>query len=87
MPKSYATDILPLFRDRDLACMARREVMLEDPAFMCAPAGDAHFPDHANARQVFARLTDEMRPMPPDGRWPRSQIDAYADWMADGFQP
>ena len=87
MPKTYAADIKPLFRPKDLSCMARQGVLLEDPQYMCDPAGSALFPDHANARLVHARLTDEQRPMPPDGPWPQVQIDAYAAWMSDGFTP
>jgi hypothetical protein len=87
MPKSYAADIQPLFRSKDINCMGRMGVLLEEPDYMCDPAGNAAFADHAHARLVYARLTDPNRPMPPDGAWPQSQIDSYAAWMADGFHP
>ena len=87
MPKTYAADVLPLFRPTDINCMGRQGVLLEEPQYMCDPAGDYAFSDHANARHVHARLTDPNSPMPPDGAWPQSQIDTYAAWMSDGFAP
>src|SRR4051812_26050838 len=86
VPKSFAADIQPLFRAHDITCMAGQGVMLDDANFMCDPAGDTTFADHANAREVHARLTDADSPMPPDGAWPADRIATYEAWMSDGFQ-
>jgi hypothetical protein len=67
--------------------MARLDVILEGPGYMCDPAGSHAFPDHANARTVYARLTHKTRPMPPDSPWPQLQIDIYSAWMAEGSPP
>jgi hypothetical protein len=83
---TYGADIQPLFRAKDIKCMSAH-VSLNDPQYMCDPAGDGTFPDHANARLVYSRLTDPNSPMPPDGPWPPSQIATYQSWMTDGFQP
>jgi hypothetical protein len=87
MAKSYGADIKPLFRAKDIHCMSAQGISLDDPQFMCDPAGDGTFADHANARLVHSRLTDPTSPMPPDGPWPQAQIDTYESWMNDGFKP
>ena len=88
MPVLYATQILPLFRPNDIACMAGRGIPLDDFAYMSDPAGDADYPDHANARHVYGRLTGAETPqMPPDvpGRWNAAYLTLYQQWMTDGF--
>ena len=47
---SFAADILPKFRPQDVGCMESRGVPLSDPNWMTDPAGNARYPDHANAR-------------------------------------
>jgi len=81
----YAQDIRPKFRANDIACMARKNVKLDEPQWMCDPAGGRGFDDHANARRVFAALSAGF--MPPDGAWPPDWVDAYRDWMNQGFEP
>jgi hypothetical protein len=50
---------------------------------MCDPRPGNGFADHANARAVFAVLSRGS--MPPDRPWPQTQLDAYQQWMGDGF--
>lgn len=78
MAKSYAADIKPLFRPKGIACMAGQGVSLDDPAYMCYATGDGTYPDHANARLVYTRLTDVAHRMPPDGAWPQARLDTYS---------
>jgi hypothetical protein len=83
MAKTFISDILPLFRVEDLACMTPRGVKLGDADWMCEPAPGNGFEDHGNARTVFSALS--LGSMPPDRAWPRSQLDTYAEWMRSGF--
>jgi hypothetical protein len=75
-PPSYAQDIRPLFRDRDVACMAPKGVKLADPAWMTVAA---------NAQRVFDVLNAGL--MPPDGKWPDANIELFKSWMDGGRQP
>jgi hypothetical protein len=88
MPVSFATDIEPLFRPTDIACMHRFGVELNDYGYMSDATGDDTFPDHANARHVYARLTgDELPRMPMGGTfWSDEQLACFNQWMTDGFQ-
>ena len=87
MPVSFAGEIAPLFNARDVACMTRRGVKLDDYGYMADAAGDGTYPDHANARDVLARLTGDEQPQMPMGGpyWPDTQIETFKQWMADGF--
>ena len=85
MTTSYANDILPLFRPGDLACMTPKGVQLGEVQWMCDPAGNDDFDDHANARRVFAVLAAGF--MPPGRRWSQDRLDTYSAWMTDGFRP
>jgi hypothetical protein len=88
MTISFQIDILPLFRPRDIGCMADQEIFLDDYQFMSTPAGDGEFPDHANARNVLKRLEGRGgRRMPPDAPWPADRIASYSQWIAEGCQP
>jgi hypothetical protein len=85
---SFRADIVPLFRDRDLNCMRRHGVQLDDFAYMSSAVGDASFADHANARHVLARLNgSEAPPMPPDSPWPEPQITLFSDLIEEGCLP
>ncbi len=88
MPASFAADIRPLFTARDISCMARFRVALDDHGYMSAAAGDDQFPDHANARNVLAHLNGDRPPRMPMGGplWTQAQLDLYGQWMAGGFQ-
>jgi hypothetical protein len=87
MAVSFAQDIVPLFSARDMTCMSRRGVDLGDYTYMSDAAGDGNYPDHANARDVFAHLTGDAPPRMPLGApaWTDAQLDTFKQWMADGF--
>jgi hypothetical protein len=87
MPASFASDIAPLFTQSEIDCMSGLGVELDDYGYMSSAAGNANYPDHANAREILARLTGERRPRMPMGGpyWDDAQIDIFKQWMADGF--
>jgi hypothetical protein len=88
MAVSFAKDILPLFRPIDIQHMARRGVHLDQYAYMSDPAGNATYPDHAHAQDVYCYLTGDCTPqMPPGGPfWSPDQLKLYNQWMTNGFQ-
>jgi len=65
--------------------MSPRGINLGDGAWMCDPSGDADYPDHANARLVYERLSSGT--MPPDAPWPAAQTKQFRQWMEAGFGP
>jgi len=83
MAKTFLSDILPLFRSGDIACMTPTGVRLGDVDWMCDAQPARGFADHGNARSVFAVLSRGS--MPPDGRWSPSRLQTYEQWMQDGF--
>ena len=85
MPVTYAADIAPKFRPKDVECMARASVRLDQAEWMCSAAAAFGFPDHGNARVVFSKLSAGS--MPPDGAWPKAWTETYQAWMDGGFQP
>jgi hypothetical protein len=89
MPTSFNAQIKPLFTPKDLKCMSAFGVLLDDFAYMSDPSADAEFSDHANARQVYSRLTGAKKPqMPKNGPyWNDSQLKLFKQWMDDGFSP
>ena len=60
MATSFATDILPLFKPRDIGCMAPRGVLVASANWMCDPAAGNGYPDHGNARRVYSALNDSL---------------------------
>lgn len=86
---SFDKDVKPLFSARDIQCMSRHRVLLDDYRYMAEPIGDAKFDDHANARHVFARLSGRETPRMPQGGpfWSQTQLDIFRDWMEGDFQP
>ena len=85
MPNTYAVDVRPNFRPKDLNCMQGKGIALGSADWMCDAAAANGYPDHGNARLVFARL--QAGDMPPDAAWPQPKLDAYQKWMDDGFMP
>jgi hypothetical protein len=83
MAKTFILDVLPLFRSGDVSCMTPMGIKLGDPDWMCDASPGNGFPDHGNARAVFAVLSRGS--MPPDRPWSQTQLDAYQQWMRDGF--
>jgi hypothetical protein len=57
MAKSFATDILPMFKPGDIGCMAPRGILIGSADWMCDPTAGNGYPDHGNARSfgVVAR--------------------------------
>lgn len=79
MKVSFAADIKPLFRAVDVEHMMKHGVMLNDFRYMSDP-------EHAGA--VQNTLTGNPPSMPPGGPyWTSQQLDIYARWIADGYQP
>ena len=78
---SFQTDIRPLFTQRDIEGM-RKGFNLESYD---------EVKNHAAA--IYDRIRGIggalMPPPPPrgEGPWPRSRIELFAKWMADGLQP
>jgi hypothetical protein len=64
-------------------------IVLDDYTYMSDSAGDNHFMDHANARDVYAHLTGARHPrMPKNGPfWSQAKLDLFNQWMSDGFLP
>ena len=80
-PTSFQNDILPLFTERDIRAMSK--------AFNLASYEDVK----THATIIYDRIRGiggaVMPPPPPrgEGPWPQTQIDLFAQWMADGYQP
>ena len=78
---SFATDIRPLFTERDIHAMRK--------AFNLASYDDVK--THSVA--IFNRIRGiggvVMPPPPPrgEGPWPQSNIDLFGKWIADGYPP
>ncbi|HXN98320.1 MAG TPA: hypothetical protein VN881_04560 [Candidatus Acidoferrales bacterium] len=78
---SFQADIRPLFTDRDVQGMIK--------AFNLASYDDVK----KNAPAIYDRIRGiggaVMPPPPPrgEGPWPQSNIDLFAKWMSDGYQP
>jgi hypothetical protein len=85
MAKSFATDILPMFKPGDIGCMAPRGILIGSADWMCDPTAGNGYPDHGNARRVHSALSRGV--MPPNRKWPQDWIDTYNAWMTDGFNP
>jgi hypothetical protein len=86
---SFATDIKVMFTQTDLRCMSAQGVALDDYNYMSDPTPDGDYPDHANARHVYGRLTGDETPRMPHGEpfWGQAALDTFKHWMDGGFQP
>jgi hypothetical protein len=80
-PTSFQADIRPLFTDRDIEGMKK--------GFNLASYDEVK----AHAAAIYDRIRGiggaVMPPPPPrgEGPWPQANIDLFAKWMADGYQP
>jgi hypothetical protein len=78
---SFQADIRPLFTERDIQGMIK--------AFNLANYDDVK----KNSSAIYDRIRGIggplMPPRPPrgEGPWPQANIDLFAKWMADGYQP
>lgn len=70
---SFATDIKPLFRDKDIHSMRF--------AFNLDEYDDVS--EHAD--HILERLRGGG--MPCDGEWPAERVDLFERWIQDGKQP
>jgi hypothetical protein len=73
MALSYATDIRPLIRDKDIDCMK------DYGGFDLSKLGDVR----AHAKEIYERLAD--KDMPDDGPWPDENIAKFKQWMDEGM--
>lgn len=74
MAVSYAADIGPLFRAKDIAAMKK------NGHFDLSVYADVV----AHAQDILARL--QKGDMPCDGGWPNADVDKFKQWIADGRQ-
>jgi hypothetical protein len=75
---SFATDIRPLFTERDIHAMSK--------AFNLASYDDVK----THSAAIFDRIGGAVMPPPPprgEGPWPQSKIDLFGKWIADSYPP
>jgi len=72
-PTSFAKDIRPLFRDKDINSMKK--------AFDLSRCDDVR--SHADA--ILGRVAAGS--MPCDGPWPQEQVDLFRRWVEEGLKP
>ena len=71
---SFAADIRPLFRTKDVDSMKRAGLDL------------SNFNDvSVRADAILDRL--QVGAMPCDGAWPADQVSMFAKWISDGKRP
>jgi hypothetical protein len=70
---TFAQDIRPLFRERDVSSMSSR--------FDLSSFDDVV----TNAESIYERLADGT--MPCDGAWPQADVQRFRTWMNSGFAP
>lgn len=78
---SFANDISVLFSKADIACMAKKHVMLADYNYMSVPANAQDVLDHLDG------TTAPLMPPQPAQPWTPAQIALFKAWMAGGYQP
>ena len=75
MAVSFATDIRPLFRQKDIVAMHTVS------GFDLSSYDDVS----KRADRIFARL--KSGEMPCDSAWPSERVQLFSDWIAAGKQP
>jgi len=70
---SFAKDIRPLFREKDINSMKK--------AFDLSRYDDVRSHADAILKQVSAGT------MPCDGPWPPAQVDLFRRWIEEGLKP
>jgi len=70
---SFAADIRPLFREKDVRSMARHFDLTS----------------YEDVSTVADRILGRLRSgsMPCDGEWPAEQIDLFERWIREGKKP
>lgn len=75
MKSSFARDIRPFFRDKDVQSMQR-----------IANFNLSQYEDVRNrASEIYQRLSEGS--MPCDGPWPKENVAKFKQWMEDGMAP
>lgn len=72
-PISFARDIKPLFRAKDINAMKK--------AFDLSSYEDVQ----TYSDSILQKLSDGS--MPCDGAWPQEQVELFRRWIADGRKP
>ena len=70
---SFAKDIRPLFRDKDINSMKK--------AFDLSRYDDVR--SHADA--ILGKVSAGS--MPCDGAWPKDRVDLFRRWIEEGLKP
>jgi hypothetical protein len=75
MAISFATDIRPLFRQKDITSMQR--------------AGGFDLSAYDDVSERADRILAELKAgrMPCDGVWTPAHVELFADWIGGGKQP
>lgn len=75
MAISFATDIRPLFRHKDIVSMQS--------------AGGFNLSSYDDVLERADRILAVLKAgrMPCDGAWPPTHVQLFADWIGDGKQP
>ena len=70
---SFAKDIRPLFRDKDIATMQR--------------VANFNLSDYEDVRERATRIYERLvqGSMPCDGAWPTENIAIFKQWIDDGM--
>ena len=71
---SFAADIRPLFRMKDIDSMKRKGLDLS-----------SYDEVSARADEILGRLRGGS--MPCDGAWPADQVSLFAKWISDAKRP
>lgn len=77
--------VLPEFRTADIGCMAMKGVLLGNAEWMCEPPGGERLADHADARRVYAVLSQGI--MPPGNTWPPAWMETFTSLRRYGVNP
>jgi len=71
---SYASDIRPLFRDKDIKAMKAIGIDLS-----------SYEEVKKRAQHIYARLS--QKEMPCDGPWSENNVQKFKEWMESGVEP
>ena len=71
---SFAADIRPLFREKDIGAMKPNGVDLSSYEGV-----------KKRARDIYARLS--AKEMPCDGHWSAENIEKIKEWIESGMEP
>ena len=71
---SYASDIRPLFRDKDINAMNAFGIDLSSYEGV-----------KKRAQHIYARLSEKE--MPCDGPWSENNVQKLKEWMQSGMEP